>query len=99
MRNTDSGSTESRWLELKAFAAQAIALASAFDPNGVDVYFLNRNTVPNVKSMAQLEETFRKEPTDYDLTPLSSKLDQILNEKRNVFQNGTGVLIIATDGI
>jgi hypothetical protein len=85
-------------MELKSFAAQAIALSSAFDMNGVDVYFLNRPTVLNVKSIAQLEEVFRKEPTDYCLTPLSNKLDQIINEKRDIFANGTGVLVIATDG-
>jgi hypothetical protein len=98
MRNTDAGSRESRWLELKSFAAQAIALSSAFDMNGVDVYFLNRPTVSNVKSIAQLEDVFRKEPTDYCLTPLSNKLDQIINEKRELFASGTGVLVIATDG-
>jgi hypothetical protein len=98
MRNTDSGSHQTRWNELKQFAAQAIALSSAFDQDGVDVYFLNRPTVPNVKHISQLDQTFVREPTDYCLTPLSSKLDQILNEKRQKFANGNAILIIATDG-
>jgi hypothetical protein len=98
MRNTDRGYPVSRWMELKQFAAQAIALSSAFDSDGVDVYFLNRPTVSGVRHVSQLEQTFQREPTDYDLTPLSAKLDQILIEKREKFARGNCILLIATDG-
>ena len=98
MRNTDSGATMSRWNELKQFSSNAIALASAFDPDGVDVYFLNRPKVSNVKSIAQLEQVFLKEPTDYCLTPLTNKLELILHEHRQKFAKGNLILIIATDG-
>ena len=98
MRNTDRGATMSRWNELKHFAANAIALASAFDADGVDVYFLNRPKVSNVKSIAQLEQVFLKEPTDYCLTPLTNKLELILQEHRQQFAKGNMILIIATDG-
>ena len=98
MRNTDPNSTMSRWAELKQFAAEAIALSSAFDQDGVDVYFLNRQTCQNIKHISQLDSVFQREPTDYCLTPLSMKLDQILNEKRDKFKSGNCVLVIATDG-
>ena len=98
MRNTDEGATISRWLELKEFAANAIALGSAFDSDGVDVYFLNRPKVPNVKNISQLDEVFAKDPTDYDLTPISVKVNEILDDHRQKFKKGNLVLVIATDG-
>ena len=76
----------------------AIPLSSAFDKDGVDVYFLNRPGVKNVTNIGQLDAIFAREPTDYDLTPLSQKVLLILNEKRLAFATGKLVLIIATDG-
>jgi hypothetical protein len=98
MRNTDPGAQMSRWMELKEYAASAIALSSAFDQDGVDVYFLNRPKCENIKSIQQLQQVFFREPTDYCLTPLSQRVDQILQEKRNKFLTGNLVLCIATDG-
>ena len=88
----------SRWMELKQLAAQVIALSSAFDADGVDIYFLNRPKVTNVKNVNQLDQVFQKHPTDYCLTPLSETLDRILVEQRQKFLNGHTVIVIATDG-
>ena len=88
----------SRWMELKDFAARCVALASAFDPDGVDVYFLNRPKVPNVKHPSQLDAVFAREPTDYCLTPLSARLHQILMENRQKLASGRAIIVIATDG-
>lgn len=41
---------------------------------------------------------FEKVPTDFCLTPLSERVDQILMEKRQQFLGGKLVLVIATDG-
>jgi hypothetical protein len=76
----------------------AINFGAAFDSNGVDVYFLNRPKVMNIRSGNQLDNVFAREPTDYDLTPLSQKVSLILNEKRGAFLAGNCVLVIATDG-
>ncbi|KAI8906793.1 hypothetical protein EDD86DRAFT_248378 [Gorgonomyces haynaldii] len=78
--------------------ANAIALSTAFDPDGVDCYFLNRPKVSNVTSFQQLEQTFLREPGDYDLTPLSQMVETILREHKQKFANGNTVLVIATDG-
>lgn len=78
--------------------ANAIALSSAFDQDGVDVYFLNRPKVDHVKNINQLQQVFAQDPTDYCLTPLSYKVEQILMEKRQQFTAGNMVLVIATDG-
>ena len=78
--------------------ANAIALCSAFDPDGVDVYFLNRPKVPHVKHISQLDASFARDPTDYCLTPLSDRVNQILDEHRAKFLQGNLILVIATDG-
>ena len=98
MRNTDAGCQGSRWIELKKFAAYCIAFSSAFDQDGVDVYFMNRPKVANVKSMAQLDAVFQAEPTDYSLTPLTSCLNSIVKEQAHKFRKGNCVLVICTDG-
>ncbi|KAI8906792.1 hypothetical protein EDD86DRAFT_248377 [Gorgonomyces haynaldii] len=78
--------------------ANAIALSTAFDPDGVDVYFLNRPKVSNVKHYSQLDQVFQREPGDYDLTPLSQVVETILKEHRQKFAGGNCILVIATDG-
>ncbi|KAI8906790.1 hypothetical protein EDD86DRAFT_248375 [Gorgonomyces haynaldii] len=88
MRNTDNG----------AKMTNAIALSTAFDPDGVDVYFLNRPKVSNVKHYSQLDQVFQREPGDYDLTPLSQVVETILKEHRQKFAGGNCILVIATDG-
>lgn len=98
MRNTDRGATMSRWLELKEFAKYAIALSSAFDHDGVDIYFLNRPKVEHVKTIDQLHLVFKTDPTDYCLTPLSASVEQILYDKKEAFMKGNMILVIATDG-
>jgi hypothetical protein len=98
MRNKDKGASINRWVELKEFARYAISMSSAFDDDGVDVYFLNRPKVEHVKRIEQLDLIFQREPTDYCLTPLSSMVDLILTEKREAFLKGNMILLIATDG-
>jgi hypothetical protein len=98
MRNTDNGSTDSRWKELKYLASILCSLATAFDHSGVDCYFLNRPPIKNVISISQLDPIFQREPTDYDLSPLSSKVELIIKENQSKFANGNLILLILTDG-
>jgi DNA-directed RNA polymerase subunit N (RpoN/RPB10) len=89
--------TKSRWAELKSKLSVIVDLATVFDENGVDIYFLNRPSILNVKSSQYLMATkqFMDQP-NYG-TPLSERLRQVLQEKK--IDVGKRLLIlIATDG-
>lgn len=64
----------------------------------MDIHFLNRGSFKNVQSFEQIQYTFCELPTDTCLTPLSSKVSQILEQNFKRFQKGNLVLIVATDG-
>ena len=89
-----------RWDELKYFANISIEIASLFDRNGCDIYFLNRPGVRNLQ-MSQLGDflnTFStRQPNGY--TPLSKALTQVLNDNYHTVQTEQKLLIIiVTDG-
>ncbi|CAF0790492.1 unnamed protein product [Brachionus calyciflorus] len=88
-----------RWDELQYFARISIEIATLFDPNGCDVYFLNRKPSPlrQVKNYAQLEEYFRVKPNGF--TPLARCLETVLadNSNRSLTESKL-LIIIATDG-
>jgi hypothetical protein len=44
--------------ELKKIVSIIVDLASALDPDGVDIYFLNRQPIFNVRSSAELVDVF-----------------------------------------
>jgi hypothetical protein len=48
--------------ELKSIVSIVVDLASTLDPDGVDVYFLNREPLYNVRSSAELDIMFAMEP-------------------------------------
>lgn len=84
-----------RWDELKNFSKVSIEIANIFNPNGVDVFFLNRPVARNVKSLADLDPYFVNRPNGY--TPLRRVCDSVLAENRNVAENKL-LLVIVTDG-
>jgi hypothetical protein len=53
-----------RWDELKYFAEISIEIASVFNENGCDIYFLNRypSPVKNIMNAGQLVNYFRDKP-------------------------------------
>lgn len=91
--------SQTRWSELKAKAGIIIDIASAFDPTGVDVYFLNRPPLRNIVCSEQLVNSpqFINPPSGG--TPLAKVLKSILQEKVTEIKERTLVILIATDGL
>ncbi|CAF1209767.1 unnamed protein product [Adineta steineri] len=75
------GPQKTRWDELKETVSIVVDLASVFDPDGIDVYFLNRESMVNVRKSSELENIFAVEPEGS--TPIVPVLRQVLREKRN----------------
>ncbi|CAF4310427.1 unnamed protein product, partial [Adineta steineri] len=60
--SNSSHTKKTRWDELKQIVSTVVDLASIFDTDGVDVYFLNREPMFHVKNSSQLENIFVMEP-------------------------------------
>ena len=101
--------------ELKQTVSIVVDLASVFDPDGVDVYFLNREPMFHVRNSSELENVFVMEPEgrykvrffidDYYLnhflgsTPIVPVLRQVLKDKRNHIYERNLLILLATDGV
>ena len=53
-----------RWDELQEFIRISIEIASVVNPEGCDVYFLNRRMVKNVKKPEEIASSFKKKPSE-----------------------------------
>ncbi len=63
LNNNSSLFKVSRWDELQYFAKISIELASIFDPDGSNVYFLNRpSPIRNVKHSNDIMNVFSEKP-------------------------------------
>ncbi|CAF0799519.1 unnamed protein product [Rotaria sordida] len=87
----------SRWDELKHIVSIIVDLASVLDPDGVDIYFLNRSPLLHVTDSSQLHETFSRLPNGP--TPLTRALSEVLNVKRSHVHDRKLLILIATDGL
>lgn len=92
-----SGQPFTRWDELKRTVSIVVDIANVFDPDGVDVYFLNREPMFHVRSSADLEILFAMAPEG--ATPMVPVLRQVLRDKRNQIYERKLLILIATDGI
>ncbi|KAJ9458781.1 hypothetical protein DIPPA_24411 [Diplonema papillatum] len=85
----------SRWEELKRTVAQIIEIASCLDDNGIDIHFLNRDSIYNVPGTedSRFIQAFSKGPSGS--TPLVGTLERVVKETK-----GTKpvLLVAATDG-
>ncbi|CAF2932478.1 unnamed protein product [Rotaria sp. Silwood2] len=86
-----------RWEELKKTVSIVVDLASTLDPDGVDVYFLNRKPLLHVHNSKELVSTFAIPPNG--ATPIVRVLRQVLNDKKNEIQQRKLLIVIATDGV
>ncbi|CAF4812866.1 unnamed protein product, partial [Rotaria sp. Silwood1] len=86
-----------RWDELRQTVSIVVDIASVFDPNGVDIFFLNRQPMRNVKNVEQLVPVLAIPPAGP--TPIVRILRQVLQEKRLEVQERKLLILIATDGI
>lgn len=100
MRSTivepNSNKQTTRWLELKKLAAVIIDFVTAINPNGLDIYFLNRPTLRNVVDMSGLQNTFSNEPSGG--TPLVGTIRQIYRDKAALPEGRQLLLVVITDG-
>jgi hypothetical protein len=85
-----------RWLELKKLASIIINFVTSINPNGLDIYFLNRPKISNVTSAAGLQNIFNLPPTGG--TPLIWALNSIYQEKANIPPNKNLLIVVITDG-
>ncbi|CAF1507452.1 unnamed protein product, partial [Rotaria sordida] len=74
-----------------------VDLASTLDPDGVDLYFLNRKPLLHVHSSKELIPTFAIPPNG--ATPIARVLRQVLQDKKQEIQKRKLLIVIATDGI
>jgi len=86
-----------RWDELKQVVSIIVDLAATLDPDGVDIYFLNRPPLLHVTDSSQLNETFSRSPQGP--TPISPVLSYVLNLRRSQVHDRKLLILIATDGV
>jgi len=86
-----------RWDELRQTVSIVVDIASVFDADGVDVFFLNREPARHVKSAEELIPVFAVPPAGP--TPIVRVLRHVLQEKQLEIQERKLLLLIATDGV
>lgn len=90
------GVRSTRWDELKQIVSITVDIGSVLDPDGLDIHFLNRAALHNIKDSSQLVGAFANPPNG--LTPITSVLRRILQERQSQIQERKLLIIIATDG-
>jgi hypothetical protein len=97
MNATVDNTMKTRWDELKHVVTEVLDISLIFDPIGMDVHFLNRKGLTNVRDVNKLVTHFRNSPTGG--TPLVTKLTEISRiYQRSDYYKISKLLIIATDG-
>ncbi|CAF3630852.1 unnamed protein product [Adineta steineri] len=98
------GPQKTRWDELKETVSIVVDLASVFDPDGIDVYFLNRESMVNVRKSSELENIFAMEPeatdgvpTDERERPDSHTLEHVLKNERRPIDRIPVTIVACTD--
>lgn len=91
----DNTGHSTRWEELKSVIKIVISIATIFDDDGIDIYFLNRQTQLNVSSFEQVSTCLDEPP--YGGTPLTSKLSLIFDNYK--YSEKPVLVVIATDGV
>ena len=86
----------SRWDELTGTIGMVVDVATCFDPDGVDVFFLNRASVTGVKSRDDPKLTQAMSQPPYGTTPLTETLQQAMVQYAR--SERPVLFIIATDG-
>jgi len=85
-----------RWQELKNAVKIIIELAGTLDRTGVDVYFLNREKITDIKDYNAIELSFMTEPSGY--TPIVEVFNQVLIDAQPKLSEKKLLIILATDG-
>ncbi|KAJ3053521.1 hypothetical protein HK097_004115 [Rhizophlyctis rosea] len=100
VRTNPYGPKTTRWDELKYVVKIISAIATTLDEDGIDIYFLNRPGLRNVKNADQIDQAFTHPPSGG--TPINRILRQVLHDKRPVYSSPESskklLILIATDG-
>lgn len=97
MNTPVTGTSGTRWDELRSIVQIIIEIGTVFDSNGVDVHFLNRPAMPNVTNPQQVVESFIQRPSG--LTPLTAALRRIFQSAASKPGSDKRLLVfVATDG-
>lgn len=86
-----------RWDELKHIVSIVVDLAATLDPDGIDIFFLNRPPLLHVTDSTQLHEAFSRVPNGP--TPITRALQDILTIKRSHILDRKLLVLLATDGM
>lgn len=92
-QTNNSSNKITRWLELQHLISTTIEIASLYNQNGFDVYFLNRPGIKNIQTINELNDLFYEQPSG--ATPLTKTIQTVL---RDNLTNKNLLLLIATDG-
>ena len=87
---------KTRWDELKDSAQMVVDIATCFDADGIDAYFLNHNTYTQIHSFDQINSIFNRRPTG--TTNISAKLDEIYSNKSAILSEKELLILVFTDG-
>ena len=89
---------ESRWQEAQKSLKIVTDISSIFDPDGIDIYYLNRNPILKVGTAEELNFYPQFNVTPNGSTPLGETIQRVLTEKAKIISERKMLLIIFTDG-
>jgi len=87
----------SRWDELKMAVNIVVDIGSVFDRDGLDIYFLNRPKLSNVKTLQQVEHEFRRGPSGG--SDIVKTMRQIIKDKNLKNLDKNLLILLFTDGL
>jgi hypothetical protein len=87
---------KTRWHELMESAQMVVDIATCFDADGIDAYFLNFDTYRQINSFDQISTIFNRVPSG--TTNISSKLNEIYRNKESVLREKELLILVFTDG-
>jgi hypothetical protein len=89
---------ETRWSEAQKSLKIIVDIASIFDSDGIDIYYLNRKPIKSVRSAQDLESRRGFSSPPSGSTPLGKILAQVLKDKALMVKEKPVLIIIFTDG-
>ena len=92
------GRTENiRWQEMYDIVKKLLPLTMEYDSNGVDIYFLNRESYVKAKNVTDVDYAFLETPSGYTL--LAPVLEKIVHSPLTLPGKEKKLLVfVATDG-
>lgn len=90
---------DTRWSEAQKSLRIIVDIASIFDSDGIDIYYLNRKPLKSIRSAQDLESRKGFNTPPSGSTPLGKVLSQVLEDKASTIKEKPMLLIIFTDGV